>query len=454
MATIHPAAVAGMFYPAEQEILQQDVLRLLDAAKPPSLSSRPKVLIAPHAGYIYSGAIAANAYALLKPYAHEITRVVILGPAHRLPVNGLALSGADFFETPLGNVAIDLDAAGQIAQLPQVTLSVEAHAKEHSLEVHLPFLQTLLADFKCLPLAVGRASPEQIAEVLEHLWGGPETLIVISSDLSHFLNYEQAREIDTRTVNAILNLQYPISHQQACGGTPINGLMLLARKLGLRPHLLDVRNSGDTAGNKDRVVGYASFAFTEDGIKRPDMQTEKGQILLTLARNVIAQKLGFAMKQTQIPDWLREHAATFVTLKLNDQLRGCIGSLQAYRPLGQDVQENAIAAAFRDPRFAPLSADEYPDIELEVSLLSPPVEMTFTDEKDALRQLRPHIDGLIFRSATHRSTFLPQVWEQLPEPAMFMAHLKMKAGLAADFWSPDVELQRYTVDKWKENTDI
>jgi len=447
---IHIAAVAGQFYPADAVALTKDVQTLLADAGKSVQSLRPKALIAPHAGYIYSGAIAANAYALLQPIAHEINRVILLGPAHRVAINGLALSGADFFETPLGRVEVDQQAAEQIAHLPQVITSVEAHAKEHSLEVHLPFLQMLLPDFKCLPLVVGRASPEQVAEVLETLWGGPETLVVISSDLSHFLAYDQAKEIDNSTVNAIMHLQVPINHQQACGGTPINGLMVLARKHGLKPHLLDVRNSGDTAGTKDRVVGYAAFAFTEDGEKLPSLHEEKGRILLTLARNVIAQKLGYAMSPTSIPDWLHEQGATFVTLKINDNLRGCIGSLQAHRPLGQDVQENALAAAFRDPRFAPLSAEEYPNTEVEVSLLTAPQAIKFEDETDALAKLRPNVDGVIFSCGNHRSTFLPQVWEQLPDPKLFMARLKMKAGLPADFWSTDVQLQRYQVEKWKE----
>ena len=449
MAGVHPAAVAGIFYPADAASLSADVKTLLANAVDQADQLRPKALIAPHAGYIYSGPIAAHAYNLLAPIAQQIKRVILLGPAHRVAIDGLALPGADVFETPFGGVEVDLAAVQQIVHLPQVTFSPEAHAQEHSLEVHLPFLQTLLPNFKLLPLVVGRASPQQVAEVLELLWGGPETLILISSDLSHYLPYDNARQVDGVTVNAIMNLQVPISQQQACGGTPINGLMLVAKQRGLTPHLLDVRNSGDTAGARDRVVGYASFVFTEGEAKPAPL--DKGTILLTLARNVIAQKLGFAMKPASIPEWLHENAATFVTLKLNGLLRGCIGSLQAYRPLGQDVQENAIAAAFRDPRFEPLTAEEFPNNEVEVSLLSVPQSMQFNDETDALAQLRPGIDGVIFASGQHRSTFLPQVWEQLLRPELFMSRLKLKAGLAHDFWSSEVTLQRYTVEKWKEN---
>ncbi|BBI99677.1 hypothetical protein FGKAn22_13700 [Ferrigenium kumadai] len=261
MSTVRQPAVAGMFYPADPRQLAHDVQQLLAEAPPHELI--PKALIVPHAGYIYSGAIAATAYATLRPAAAHIRRVVLLGPTHRVAVFGLALPGADAFDTPLGRIELDTEAARAIADLPQVTVSADAHALEHSLEVQLPFLQRVLGKFRLLPLAVGMATPEEVAEVLEKLWGGEETLIVISSDLSHFLPYAAARHVDEETVQTILKLGPPIDHEQACGGTPINGLIVAARRHRLTPHLLDLRNSGDTAGSQDRVVGYASIAFTE-----------------------------------------------------------------------------------------------------------------------------------------------------------------------------------------------
>lgn len=257
---IRPAAVAGMFYPGDPKTLAHDVHALLSHTETPSL--HPKAMIAPHAGYIYSGPVAASAYALLTPYADQIRRVVLLGPTHRVAVRGLALPGADAFDTPLGRVEIDLQAVRMIAGLPQVTVSPEAHQLEHSLEVHLPFLQTVLHNFKLLPLAVGMAGDRDVAEVLETLWGGPETLIVVSSDLSHYHDYDTARQIDSVTAQTILR-GTAVTHDQACGGTPVNGLILAAKRHGLTPHLLDLRNSGDTAGDPSRVVGYAAFAYTE-----------------------------------------------------------------------------------------------------------------------------------------------------------------------------------------------
>jgi AmmeMemoRadiSam system protein B len=262
MSSVRTPAVAGLFYPADPRQLAHDVQQLLTAAQPHSLT--PKALIVPHAGYIYSGPIAATAYSTLKPIAGRIRRVVLLGPTHRVAVRGLALPGVDAFDTPLGRVMLDAAAARSIAHLPQVTVSPQAHALEHSLEVQLPFLQSVLPDFTLLPLAVGMATPEEVAAVLETLWGGEETLIVISSDLSHFLPYATAQRVDNGTVQAILGLRQPIEHDHACGGTPINGLIVAARQHRLKPHLLDLRNSGDTAGSHDQVVGYAALAFTEE----------------------------------------------------------------------------------------------------------------------------------------------------------------------------------------------
>jgi AmmeMemoRadiSam system protein B/AmmeMemoRadiSam system protein A len=457
MSSIRPAAVAGLFYPDTPNALQQTLAELLAEAAPAADSHPPKALIVPHAGYIYSGAVAASAYARLGGLRGRVRRVVLLGPAHRVYVRGLALPEAERFATPLGEVALDREGMQRLAGLPQVSRSAAAHQMEHSLEVQLPFLQQVLGnDFRLLPLAVGEASAAEVAEVLEQVWGGDETLIVISSDLSHFLPDAAARVVDGRTVEAILALDPHLDHEQACGATPINGLLLAARKHGLRPLALDVRNSSDTAGDPERVVGYAAFAFEapqpERGTRGEEGQVDadKGATLLQLARAEIAQQFGLAVPFPEAAPWLAEHGACFVTLTRNGELRGCIGTLEAHRPLGVDVQENAVAAAFRDPRFMPLSQAEFDEIRVEVSLLSPTEALVVASEEHALASLRPGVDGVVFEYRHYRSTFLPQVWEQLPDPAEFLATLKRKAGLPADFWAEEVRLSRYTVSKWKE----
>lgn len=263
MQTRRPAAVAGMFYPDQPVKLAAMLQGFLGEAQVTAL--RPKALIVPHAGYLYSGAVAASAYALLRPARTSIKRVILLGPVHRVWTPALALPDVDAFETPLGKVMLDQDAIATISGLSQVQTHAAAHAQEHALEVQLPFLQSLLVDFTLVPLAVGGATPEQVAEVLDLLWGGEETLIVVSSDLSHFLAYDEALQVDRATVHEILLFNTHLVGEQACGCHPINGLLLSAYRHGLTPHLLDLRNSGDTAGDRNRVVGYAAIAFTKDG---------------------------------------------------------------------------------------------------------------------------------------------------------------------------------------------
>ncbi len=264
MAGTRPAVVAGKFYPGAPTALTAELREYVGDATARLLPGTvlPKAVIVPHAGYVYSGAVAASAYARLAAGRDTIRRVVLFGPTHRVAIRGLALPSAHAFATPLGTIDVDRDAVAAALALPAVCESDAAHAFEHSLEVQLPFLQAVLGDFKIVPFAVGDATPREVADVIERLWGGPETLIVISSDLSHYHGYAEARAIDRITADTVLGLSATLDHEQACGATPINGLLLSARDRRLRPELLDLRNSGDTAGDKSRVVGYASFAFT------------------------------------------------------------------------------------------------------------------------------------------------------------------------------------------------
>jgi AmmeMemoRadiSam system protein B/AmmeMemoRadiSam system protein A len=470
MTTIRPAAVAGTFYPANAAALRAQVQACLDReAGAGDTAPRPKLLIVPHAGYVYSGAVAGRAYARLARWAGAIRRVVLLGPAHRVALRGLALPTSDGFETPLGRVTIDDAAREALAALPQVVRHDRAHALEHSLEVQLPFLQTLLGPaFTLLPLAVGEASAEEVAGVIERLWGGDETLIVISSDLSHYLPYDDARATDRMTVARIVGLATDIDPFEACGAHGLNGALLAARRHGLRAELLDLRSSGDTAGDRRHVVGYAALALAPacheadgDGGSAAEVETASpadlnqgddgrlGAALLSRARNSIAAALGLDRPHEPEPAHpaLREAAATFVTLRdAQGQLRGCIGRLEAVARLEDDVRRNAVAAAFDDPRFDPLAAHEWDGLRIEISLLdaAQPLPPART-RGQALRQLRPHVDGVILEWRGRRATFLPQVWAELPAPEDFLAALLHKAGLPADFWHEQVQLQRYRV---------
>ncbi len=255
-------AVAGSFYPGDSETLDQAIDGFLQQAEIKPGTVKPRALIVPHAGYMYSGPIAASAYVQLLPFAGQISRVVLLGPSHRVPLLGIASSSLDSFTTPLGEIPLDKTAIKQLEQLPFVHTYDEAHQQEHSLEVQLPFLQKILGNFTLVPLVIGQADDEQVSEVIEQLWQDDATLFLISSDLSHYLDYHRAKQCDQATSEAIAELQpQKINYEQACGRSGIAGMLLSARKHHLQVQLLDLRNSGDTAGSKDRVVGYGSWAF-------------------------------------------------------------------------------------------------------------------------------------------------------------------------------------------------
>ncbi|MBV8757325.1 MAG: AmmeMemoRadiSam system protein B [Deltaproteobacteria bacterium] len=255
MATVRPPAVAGTFYPGSPDVLDAQVTKLLAGAKAP-VGPCPKALIVPHAGYIYSGPIAASAFARVAPHGDRITRVVLIGPAHRVFVNGLASTGADVLRTPLGDVAVE-PVAG-------VHANPAAHAREHSLEVMLPFLQKVCPKARVIALCGSRAAPHEVGALLLQYWGGPETLIVISSDLSHYLPYAEGRDVDQQTADQILAFDATIDGEHACGSIGINGLLWIGKRQGLRAELVDLRSSGDTAGDKAEVVGYGAFAFYEE----------------------------------------------------------------------------------------------------------------------------------------------------------------------------------------------
>jgi AmmeMemoRadiSam system protein B/AmmeMemoRadiSam system protein A len=451
-ATVHlrNPAVAGQFYPADAEQLRGEVEGFLSAAKPPENKTIwPKAIIAPHAGFVYSGPIAGAAYATLTPARGTVRRVVLLGPAHRVGFRGLALPSVDAFATPLGDVRLDRAALARISGLPGVVEMDAAHAQEHSLEVHLPFLQVVLGDFELVPIVVGDADPQSVAAVLDALWGGPETLIVISSDLSHYHDYETAQAMDRATTEAIEGGRIAeVTTHGACGGRPIKGLMSLAGRRALTFKLLDLRNSGDTAGLRDRVVGYASFSVfeAEAAVYDEEARRQMGDV----ARQAIGHKLDtgrdFKISLKDWPQWALVERASFVTLEKSGQLRGCIGSLRAHRPLIADVAANADASAFRDQRFKAVKDEEFAEITIKISVLSEPQEISFASEADLLAQIQPGRDGLILQDGEKRGTFLPQVWEQLPQISQFWEHLKVKAGLPKDHWSDQLRVYRYSTE--------
>ncbi|MCY1422799.1 AmmeMemoRadiSam system protein A [compost metagenome] len=319
--------------------------------------------------------------------------------------------------------------------------------------MQLPFLQTVLEYFRIVPLTLGMVEPALVSRLLDTLWGGPETLIVVSSDLSHYLDYRHARLTDADSADHVLHLRAELDHEQACGATGINALLLSARRRQLTPHLLDLRNSGDTAGDHSRVVGYAAFSFSETAAGEAEIDSQAlGRALLSQARDSIDEFLGLPCRgEPAEHPLLDEPGACFVTLRIGGLLRGCVGQLQPKGPLREAVRANARAAASEDPRFPPLSFMEWEDTTLDVSVLSPVQFHACPDLDSALALIEVGVDGVVLEGGGCRSTFLPQVWRQLPNPRDFLLQLLRKAGL--DAWPADMRLGRYRVWEHHEAGD-
>lgn len=548
---IRPPAVAGSFYPADRTTLKQLINHQLDYSRevlqqlePTLPAGVPKAVIVPHAGYVYSGTAAALAYALLERGRGSVTRAVIVGPTHRVAVRGVACSTAAAFETPLGTVPVDIAAERKAlglsvneplrsgtharpgASAPAMIVNGPTHAQEHAVEVQIPFLQTVLGpDLTIVPLNAGDATPQEAGDVLRALWGGPETVIVISSDLSHYHPHEVARALDDQTIADIAALHLPIHPRRACGAYPINGLLdVLKGRKDMKLFELGCSTSGDDgvvalAGQPrpamrdadEPVVGYVSFAAWES---KPEADapagaddlgesgTAHGDVLLKLARAAIRERLHIehptAADSTAsilaANPWLNESGACFVTLTEGGRLRGCIGSLAAHRSLGKDIAAHAVDAATRDPRFNPVTAAEYPLLNVEISVLGElePITVNSCDadsrdtgsktatlaslqsgpQTDAVKRdgsnverpvrsrteleevLRPGKDGLILADRRGCSaTFLPQVWDELPNPHDFVAHLLAKAGIRPSYdWNDgEIDCQRYEVTAYAEH---
>jgi len=450
-AEVRPPVWAGSFYPADPLELTAAIDDYTRRAANTRLilpdPARLRALILPHAGYPYSGWTAAHAGLVLKPGAGR--KVVLVGPDHRVGFKNGSVSGADFYQTPLGKVPLHRDAKVLLGN-PQLFRTVAASDREeHSLEVVLPFLQRYLGGFALVPVVLGDANPAAIAGALAPLIDR-QTLLVVSSDLSHYLPYAEAVAKDRRTIDQILAgdvAALAATDNNACGKVGILVLLELAKRRNWQPVLLHYANSGDTTGDRDRVVGYAALAFYETEVKKTmqepeQLSPEQGHNLVKLARQTIAERLGqpvdpgAAEKLAGVlaaPAY-QEKRGVFVTLQKHGQLRGCIGSLTGYRPIAEGVREQALNAAFNDHRFGPVSADELPDLDIEVSILSEPAPLTYVDGGDLVARLRPGVDGVIIRLGGASATFLPQVWEQLPDPAAFLSHLCQKAGLPAQEW--------------------
>ncbi len=462
---------AGRFYSASADGLRQGITEATNQAGKTKVQipsgSVLKALILPHAGYVYSGLTAAHASLVLRGQSFE--KVILMGPDHRVGFPGCAVSAVDAYETPLGRIPLHPDAARLRQQSDLFRAVPESDGQEHSLEVILPFLQFYLKTFQLVPIVISSSRDrKEIGKVIETIVDG-NTLLVASSDLSHFLPYDAARKKDAETIGLILDLKAEEllkCENAACGVLPIALLLDMARQHDWRPVLLHYCNSGDTAGDRSRVVGYTAIAFygeafmkKKTGSSAQKFNQKQGQALVALARKTLLERFGRKMDETAAAEMEKqladrkfsENLANFVTLNKEGQLRGCIGSLVGSEPLLEGLRRNTLNAAFNDHRFPPLIEDELEAVEIEVSILTEAKPLEYQNGEDLMAKLRPNVDGVIIRKGAARATFLPQVWEQLPQPEDFLAHLCMKAGLSGDAWqNTKLEVLTYQVQYFEE----
>lgn len=468
MTKTREPAVAGIFYASELRQLDSEIEHYLSAEIRPG-TARPEILIVPHAGYVYSAPVAAQAYLQLKNYAGKIKNVILVGPSHRVAFKGIAASSADEFKTPLGKVQVNRELTDRIVAANQaVHIQDKAHLQEHSLEVQLPFLQKVLGEFKIVPLVYGDVSAEDLTRALEPYITDKGTVIVVSADLSHYFDYDTARILDEKTAKLIEQNRPDIEEHMSCGSIGINAALLLAAEKHLRPETLKLANSGDTAGDKDSVVGYGAWSFAAEPkpkapVGRLDAELENlrnfaafyGRDLYQIARRALNEAVEhgrrFEPSRGDWPDKLFDKGAAFVTMTVNGSLRGCIGTVVPYQAVALDVALNAYEAAIKDSRFQSIKPEELPNIAIDISLLTGYEKIDFSGEKDLLAKIRPNVDGLIIRDGDRQGLLLPSVWQQLPNKQDFLNNLKLKAGMSPTYWSDHIKVYRFRTLEIKEN---
>ncbi|MCJ7544209.1 MAG: AmmeMemoRadiSam system protein B [Phycisphaerae bacterium] len=480
---IRQAAVAGLFYPKDPRTLSATVDALLAEARPPA-KENVRALICPHAGYEYSGPTAAFGYKLLA--GRDVRTVILLAPTHYAELIGAYIPQVSGYATPLGTVRISPKAAA-LAQAkcfagagrwrvhrpdwwrlsPQTIPAFGEDTPdtwEHSGEVQVPFLQKVLGDFELIPVIVGQVDAKDLADAIEPQLD-ETTVVVASSDLSHYHTYDQAQAKDHACVEAICNLDIAqATLQEACGRTPILTVMHLAGRRGWQPTLLDCRSSGDTTGDKGQVVGYASIAFCATERTAPmnapttapeNLSDSERKFLLDLARRTVRQAVTAGdlpkVDRSGLSNRLAKPTGCFVTLTQGGRLRGCIGHILPQRPLAEAVVDTARSAALDDPRFPPVTPAELGELHIEISVLTVPQGLAFSSPQDLTRKLRPGRDGVILKIGPRMATYLPQVWEQLPGTEEFLSNLAQKAGCPANAWKGSgVEVQVYQVEAFEE----
>jgi len=452
MTKIRTATVAGKFYTS----IKEELLKILDGFKynhKADYNYASRAIIVPHAGYNYSGQLAYDGFCYL---SKSIKNIFIIAPTHHKSVNNLALADYDEWETPLGNIPTNRFIMNEILEKFECEYCEEAFEKEHAIEVLLPIIQHQYENIKIVPILVGNDDVEKTLRILKYYYVNPANAFVISSDLSHFHKEEEAIQIDILTARMLedKNMQ-GFRYEQACGAIPIYALAEFAKQKKFDFVRVGLTNSGIITGDTSSVVGYGCW-FLYEGNRNSFIKENFSPKLIDIARKTIRTKL-LGKEEINIttfmpyPQVLESFGACFVTLEINGHLRGCIGSVIAQTQLIVDLIKNSHNAAFADPRFQPLTQEEFDNISISISLLSRPEPIEFKDEEDLLKQITPNIDGIIIRDNNHQGLYLPSVWEQLPDKKIFLNSLKQKAGLPTNHFSKTFEAYRFSTEYIKEN---
>ena len=439
MEKIKKPSVAGVFYPADTV----DLIRQIEFIKKSSRNfykNTTRAVIVPHAGWVFSGKLAYEGINLLDK---GIKNIFIFAPAHKVGFEGLALSSFDKWKTPLGEIEVNQEINRELAEKFGAESMDDAIAPEHALEVQVPFIQDAFDCVKIIPVLIGKTNPEDIEKIISEYYPDKENGFIISSDLSHFLTDENARQLDLTAAHMIetgdiRNFQY----EMACGAVGITGLVEFANRNKFTLIRIGLANSSDTNNDKSRVVGYGSW-FLYEGEKNELIGKYHSDFVLGLCKTILESAFRKVNMTIVYPQVFDEPGASFVTLEKDGQLRGCIGSIIAHRPLIYDLIENTKNAAFKDSRFKPVTADEFDQIKFSISILTTPKRIFFNGEEDLLNKIAPNLDGIIIKDGDKQAVFLPSVWKQLPDKRDFLNALKVKAGFTQDYFSDTLEAYRF-----------
>lgn len=447
MTKIKLPAAANTFYTGNSEDLKNQIKSFSYSAR--AYEYKTRAVIVPHAGLIYSGALA---YEGISQLDRNIKTLFIIAPSHRVSFEGLALSSYDEWQTPLGNIKINQEINRELESNFSAKIFDEAHKEEHSIEVEIPIIQTIFKNVQLVPVLYGDINADEIAKIIEKYYPNEDFGFIISSDLSHFLNNEKAKKLDNQTAFMIESGSISgFKYNQACGAIGICALAQFANKLNYSLIRVNMYNSSFLSGDKSRVVGYGAWIMYE-GNKNKFIKKYYSKYILNLVRDIISSKFNKNEVITNHDSVFSELGACFVTLKKEGNLRGCIGSIIAHQPLINDIAAHAQDAAFHDPRFNPVSEDEIKDLTIDVSLLSEPKPIYFEDEFDLLNKIVPKKDGIIIKDGSYQAVYLPSVWDEIPDREMFLKSLKMKAGLKPDYFSNTFEAYRFEAEYIEEKS--